>query len=241
VWVNRASIFPNAEDAATPVVEEDPIARATRLHRAGRTAMAINQLRRLPPAAPEYAEAQALISQWEAESAAPETVAEPAAPPADPAAAQRQALIDEAREAFGRADYLAALAGLEQAAELAPLDGEAAELAAAIERDLAPVARLVDLVRQGEHERALPDLWRRHEANPGDPVVRHLIVEGYYRMGVRDLQRGDAAAAAEHLTEAERLAPGDPLLARHRRFAASYASREKDLQYRIYVKYLPTR
>jgi hypothetical protein len=48
VWDNRSSIFPNAEDAAAPVVEEDPIARATRLHRAGRTAMAINQLRRVP-------------------------------------------------------------------------------------------------------------------------------------------------------------------------------------------------
>lgn len=241
LWDNRASIFPNAEDAAAPVAEEDAIARATRLHRDGRTAMAINQLRRLPPAAPEYAEAQALISQWEAESAAQPPPVEATEPAPDPTAAEHQALVAEAREAIGRDDYLAALARLEQAAELAPLDGEAAELQGAIERDLAPVARLVDLVRQGEHERALPDLWRRLEASSGDRVVRHLIVEAYSRMGMRDLQRGDAAAAAEHLAEAQRLAPDDPLLARHQRFAASYAQREKDLQYRIYVKYLPPR
>jgi tetratricopeptide (TPR) repeat protein len=241
LWDNRASIFPNAEEAVAPAAQEDAIARATRLHRDGRTAMAINQLRRLPPAAPEYAEAQALISQWEAESAAQPPPAEAAEPAPDPAAAARQALVAEARDAIGRDDYLAALSRLEQAAELAPLDGEAAELQGAIERDLAPVARLVDLVRQGEHERALPDLWRRLEASSGDRVVRHLIVEAYYRMGMRDLQRGDAAAAAEHLAEAQRLAPDDPLLARHQRFAASYARREKDLQYRIYVKYLPPR
>ncbi|HEX6204089.1 MAG TPA: hypothetical protein VF100_13900, partial [Thermoanaerobaculia bacterium] len=177
----------------------------------------------------------------EAESAAPSTATEPAEPAVDPAAVERQALIDEARLAAGRDEYLVALSRLEQAAELAPLDGEAAALRGELERDLAPVARLVDLVRQGEHERALPDLWRRYEANPGDRVVRHLLVEAYYRMGSRDLQRGDAAAAAEHLAEAAELAPDDPLLARHQRFAESYARREKDLLYRIYVKYLPPR
>lgn len=240
VWDNRARIFPNAEEAAAPVVEEDAIARATRLHRAGRTAIAINQLRRLPPSSPEYDEAQALISQWEAESAAPPAGAAPAED-ADPAVAARQALIEEARLAAERGEYLVALSRLEQAAEEAPLEGEAAALHAQIERDLAPVARLVDLVRQGEHERALPDLWRRHEADPADRVVRYLLVEAYYRMGARDLQRGDAAAAAEHLGEAAALAPDDPLLARHQRFAESYAEREKDLLYRIYVKYLPSR
>ncbi|HUO86086.1 MAG TPA: hypothetical protein VM617_01740, partial [Thermoanaerobaculia bacterium] len=242
LWENRRSIFPNAEEAASgPVVEEDAIARATALHDSGRTAMAINQLRRLPPTAPEYAEAQALISRWQAESTSPPPPPADGETPVDPAVARHRELVDAAGAALADGNYLSAVAALEQAAEIAALEGEAAELRQAIDRRLAPVARLVELVRQGDQERALPDLWRRLEVEPDDPVVRHLIIEAYYRMGVRDLQRGDAAAAATHLAEATALDPDDPLLSRHQRFAEAYAQRDKDLLYRIYVKYLPPR
>lgn len=65
---NRASLFPNSQEplqAAVPATI-DPIARARGLHAEGKAAIAIAQLRRLPPSEPQYAEAQSLISQWEA-------------------------------------------------------------------------------------------------------------------------------------------------------------------------------
>jgi hypothetical protein len=43
------------------------------------------------------------------------------------------------------------------------------------------------------------------------------------------------------LKEAAALAPDDPELVRHLRFAETYRERPPDLQYRIYVKYLPSR
>jgi hypothetical protein len=60
-------------------------------------------------------------------------------------------------------------------------------------------------------------------------------------MAVRELQRGDAASAVDYLDEALTVASDDPALLRHRRFAAAYAERDKDLLYRIYVKHLPQR
>jgi tetratricopeptide (TPR) repeat protein len=239
LWANRASIFPNSDDEAAAVVEDgDPIARATRLHESGRTPIAINQLRRLPPSSPQYQEAQALISQWEAAEASAQP-AEATAPDVDQT--RRAALLAEARAASEQGDFLLAADRLLEADEMAALGAEEEILRAQVERELAPVAPLIELVRQGEFERALPDLWRRWEADGGDPVAGRLIVDSYYSMAVRELQRGDAASAVDYLDEALTVASDDPALLRHRRFAAAYAERDKDLLYRIYVKHLPQR
>ena len=55
---------------------------------------------------------------------------------------------------------------------------------------------------------------------------------------MRDLQRADAVKAAEKFKEALNLAPNDAVLKRHMQFAQTYQERQKDLLYKIYVKYL---
>jgi tetratricopeptide (TPR) repeat protein len=150
--------------------------------------------------------------------------------------------MTEARAAADEGDYLRAADRLLEADRLAPLGPESAELQTLVERELAPVAPLVDLVRQGEFARALPDLWRRWEGSDGtDRLAGRLIIDAYYSMAVRELQRGDAASAADYLDEALTVSPADPVLLRHHRFAETYAQRDKDLLYRIYVKHLPPR
>jgi tetratricopeptide (TPR) repeat protein len=242
LWENRASIFPNADEAPVAVApaEVDPIARATRLHEAGRTAIAVNQLRRLPPESPQYEEAQALISQWEAEG---QPAAVPEAPGgADAEAEQRQVdLIEQAAAAAATGEYLRARSLLTEAETLAPLPAGSESLKAEVEAQVEPLVPQLELMEMGEYSRALPDLWRLHQADPDDPDVRHLIADAYYNLAVRSLQQGDAEGAAEHLEEAAEVSPDDPALARHLRFAQTYAQRDKDLLYRIYVKYLPPR
>ena len=240
VYDNRDSVFPNADEAPPPAAAEiDPIARATRLHDAGKSAMAVNQLRRLPPGSAQYEEAQALISQWEAEDQ-PATSAEPAA--ADDDSAQRQAaLVDDAAEAAGSGHYLRARELLAQAAALGPLPAASDPLQAEVAAQVAPLGPQLELMEMGEYSRALPDLWRMHESRPDDADVSRLIADSYYNLAVRSLQQGDAAAAVEHLEEAVSVTPDDAELARHLQFAQTYAQRDKDLLYRIYVKYLPPR
>ena len=58
---------------------------------------------------------------------------------------------------------------------------------------------------------------------------------------MHDLQHSDAKGAVQKLDEAAKLAPDDAEIARHRLFAQSYKDRAKDLLYRTYVKYLPSR
>ncbi len=67
---NRDQLFPNSkEEAPAPApaaakTANDPISRAERLQKAGRTTTAVSQLKRIPPNDPHYAKAQALIAQW---------------------------------------------------------------------------------------------------------------------------------------------------------------------------------
>ena len=255
---NREQLFPNSQEAeATPPAAAakaatDPISRAERLHKAGRTTTAVSQLKRIPPNDPHYAKAQMLIAQWTGGTAPGDPAAVGAASPGTapggvvPAlnaetTARRAALLAAAHQASAQNNYIRALGRLEQADALAKLDGAEAQLLADTRNRLAPLANQIDLFRQHEWEHALPDLWRMHDSDPANRDVTQLIVDSYYNLAVRDLQRADAKKAAENLKEAINLQKDDELLTRHYLFAQTYQERPKDLLYRIYVKYLPYR
>lgn len=248
LYQNRGSLFPNSETeeaAATPPQAPDPIARAEKLHKEGKTDLALSRLRRIPAADPNYPRAQKLIAEWgggpppgSAQGAAPAAQAAPATAESAP---RREALLASARAAYGERNYINALTRLEQAAALGRLDGEDVRLLQDTKRRLAPIAQQVDLFRQHEWEFIIPALWKLHDENPDDRDVTQLIVDSYYNLGVRDLQRADAMKAAEKFQEAVNLRPDDQVLRRHLLFAQTYQERQKDLLYRIYVKYLPYR
>jgi tetratricopeptide (TPR) repeat protein len=263
---NRDQIFPNSkEEAPAPApsakAASDPISRAERLYKAGRATTAISQLKRIPANDPHYAKAQALIAQWGGAGAgaggaagagatgtaaggapgAPGANGEPAPPLTPEAQARRATFLAAARQALGEQSSFKALLRLEQADALARLDGDDARLLAETRKTLAPLSNEIDLFHQHEWERLLPLLWRRHTAEPANRDIAQLMVDCYYDLAVRDLQRLDVEKAAASLKEAVALQPGDELLKRHYVFAQTYQERPKDLLYRIYVKYLPYR
>ncbi len=233
------SIFPNSTEPTAPSAPRpDPITRATELHKDGQTQMAIAQLRRLPPTDAQYAEAQVFIAQWE--SSETSTGQEPAGP-SEEQLEQQEALIEEARRAVAGTDNLRASELLQRAASIAPLDESAGELRATAQQRLDLVEPELRLFQQGDWEYALPNLWRLHEANPRNRDIRQLIVDSYFNLGLRDLQRGDPVSGSEKLAEATNLTSDDAELNRLSTFAQVYKERPSDLLYRIYVKYQPFR
>lgn len=267
VFQKKDQLFPNSqpEVTATPTLSADPIARAQRLNKAGKTAIALNQLRRIPPADPHYGEAQKLIAQWSgaggaasapATSTTPATAAAtpgaipplgtPPGTPGPPAAVspegadKRNGLLAEARQAYAERTYLKALNRLEAAGALAKLEGDDATLLADTKQKLVPLTRNIDLFRQHEWEFVAREMWTRHEAEPTNRDVTQLLADSYYNLAVRDLQRNDAPKAVEKLQQVVEL-QDDPVVRRHLQFAQTYKDRNKDLLYRIYVKYLPYR
>jgi tetratricopeptide (TPR) repeat protein len=255
-YQNWDRLFPNSQEEAVagPNLSQDPIARAERLHQAGKTPIAINQLKRLPSTDPHYRQAQKLIAEWGGGSAAPAPGAQgaqsgAAAPGAAsnvvPAAApvvldRRQLLLISAREAFEERMYIKAVHRLEQAEAIAKLDGSDAQLLTDARAHIEPLAKQLGAFRDHEWEYVLQDLWRMREANPGDRDVNQLIVDCYYNLALRDLQRADTTKAAEKLKEALNLQQ-DETIQRHLLFAQTYQQRPKDLLYKIYVKYLQYR
>lgn len=243
LFSNKDSVFPNsdAEEAVelAPAEVLGPIERATDLHEQGRTSMALGMLRRIRPDDPSYAEAQELIARWEAPA---EAGAEPDEDAVPPEALERRArILQAAQTAYEQQEYLFASQLFDRAARISPLESEPQELQEATDQALEPLAEEVALFEAGDYERLLPRLWRLREEQPGNRDVRRMMITTYYNRGVRELQRGDAAAAAAEFEEALAVAPDDEELRRHHLFAQTYESRPKDLLYRIYVKYLPAR
>jgi hypothetical protein len=176
-----------------------------------------------------------LISQWE-------KLATADAPAVDPRlAARRRGLLESAQQALAGGENFLARRRFEQAAELAPLEGDWVAMAAAAEERLQPMALELQLFKDGDYEYLVNQLWRRREADPANRDLARLLTVAYYDLGVLDLQRGDPAAAREKFREARAIDGNDPMLQRLERFAATYEKKSQDLLYRIFVKYLPMR
>lgn len=244
VYLNKDRLFPNSQtEEPSAGGAADPIARATDLHKRGQIDKAIRQLSLVSPEDPSFTQAQQLMAQWRAE--APATPSAPAiptgAPMPPPVSAERLALLGAAREAYEGGRYLEAIERLEEAQEKAQLETADAELLANAKRQIEPIAAQVHLFEQHEWEPALRDLWRLHEKEPGNRDVTRLMVDSYYNLGLRDLQRTDAARAVANFQEGLNLDPEDTDLQRQLVFAQTYQERPKDMLYRIYVKHLPLR
>ncbi len=238
LFSNWSSLFPNSTPAPAAAARPDPIARAKGLHADGKASIAIAQLRRLPPDSPQYDEAQALIAQWELEQAPADAGA---TGPSPEELARREALVAEAQAAAERREFMRTSELLSAAAAIAPLRGAEVQLLARADEQLQELQNFITIFREGEWDFALRDLWLLHEADPGNRDVTRLLVDSYYNLGVRDLQRNDAKAAAEQFREGLSLSPEDPELLRLADFAETYQTRPTDLLYRIFVKYVPFR
>jgi tetratricopeptide (TPR) repeat protein len=248
VWQNKDRFFPNSRQPEEPggaSPATDPIARATALHKAGKDPRAVDQLRRVSPSDPRYQQAQDLIKQWGGGGGAhePGTAQTPAGPatPAPPAIPpERLAALDAAHKAYAEGSYIRAAEILDQAANTGRLDPGDEDMLARAKAQIEPLAKQIELFKQHEWEYLIHDLWRIREKTPSRDVD-HMLIDSYYDLGVRDLQRADAVKAADKFKEALNLAPNDPVLKRHMQFAQTYQERQKDLLYKIYVKYLTYR
>lgn len=241
LYSRRDQVFPNSEteQTAVPVERTDPLTKATQLHEAGNTALAVAQLRRLAPDHPQYAQAQTLIAQWE-ERAVEAAEGEAVEPTEDELVYQGE-LLAAVREALGNNENIVASDLLDSAEAIAPLEPDDLALRDQITAQLEVVEEPLKLFRQGDWEYALPNLWRLREEHPGNKDITRLMVDCYFNLGLRDLQRGDPVTAFEKFEEALSLAPDDVALQRLAAFASAYKQRPSDLLYKVFVKYHPFR
>lgn len=238
LFTNRDSFFPNAQEGVEEQAPKaDPIQRARKLYDGGKEKLALSQLKRIQADSPHYEDAQSLIAEWsgpqepvvEEETLAPELVE------------QREQLMAAARSHAERREFLLVRSTLAEANQIAPLEPDELKLSEQADENLRPFNSQLQLIEDREWDEALRDLWRFHLQDKSNPDVVQLIVDCYYNLGVRDLQKGNKSGAASNFREAFELAPQDSEAERHALFADTYEKRPPDLLYRIYVKYLPYR
>ena len=234
-----STLFPNTDAPVRTKAaqEQTPITRATDLYKGGKRAVAIAQLKRVPPASPYYEEAQALIGQWEGEEGATQAAAGP--PPEQ--LAKREALMEQARQAETQRHYLAVEPLLTQAAAIVPLSEEEQALGERAAKAIEPLKGVLAMLRAEEYDRSLRDLWVVLDKDAGNADARLMLTTAYVNKGILSLQQGKPDEAEENLKEAAGLTPGDVDVERLLQFAQTYRQRNPDLLYRIYTKYLTPR
>ncbi len=235
-----SKLFPNARSGAqqpSGPTGAERLARAQELQKAGQTAQALAELKRVPPQDPAAVEAQLLATQWE------RLLAEASKPVLSAAQANRRRyLIESARQALASGNPVEARSLMERARALAPLDSDANELMNQTREALKPFAEEIRIFEQEDFEYAANLLWRRRQDGGPNPILDRLLIAAHYNLGVGLLKRGEPARAAERLGEVEELAGrSDQELERLRQFAATYRNRPQDLLYRVFVSQLEVR
>jgi tetratricopeptide (TPR) repeat protein len=237
VWKNWSTWFPNTAEAGNPKkAEQTPITRANELYHQGKRAIAIAQLKRVPPASPFYEEAQALLGKWEPEEAASNT----SGPNAEQQA-RRDALMAQAKQAASERRFLTVGPLLDQVAKIAPLSEEEKALRSQADDALKPLQPSLSMLKAEEYDQAARQLWVILEKDSGNADARVLLTTAYYNLGVLGLQQGKPDEAETSLKEAATLTPTDPDVQRLLQLAATYKERTPDLLYTIYTKYLNQR
>ncbi len=234
-------LFPN-QDAPPTMAQArkvDPIERATKMHEGGNTENAILMLERIQPQDPVYEDAQALIAQWKALVEAPPEPEDLG--PSKEQVARHTLLVNAARGAYRQGRHIRALKYYEQAVKILPLEAGDQAFQSESERRLAPLGDEMSLFANGEYVRVIPILWRKRELEPDNLDIQRLLVDSYYNLALTDMQRGNVQEAAKKLREALEVQPDNQELQRLQLFAQTYTQRRRDLLYRIFVKYLPSR
>jgi tetratricopeptide (TPR) repeat protein len=244
LWSNWATLFPNAAETAVAPKRPrvDRLQEANRLYLAGDLEAAIETARKIPAIDDDYQEAAQLVARWEQELVAQVPVEEVSPQTADEIEAQRQALLEKARRAYGEREFYRAARNFQAASKLGPLDNSANDLFEDARAQLRPIEQQLRLFRDGEYQRLLAPLWRMRVDDQQNADVRNLLVDSYFNLGVRSLRAGDPDKAASELGEIEELDPDDLMARRALRFARAYAEgTPRDLLYDIFVRALEVR
>jgi tetratricopeptide (TPR) repeat protein len=209
---------------------------AQRLADAGQLDQAIATLLAVPAGHPDHEEALARVAELRALKAQSSGMIE-----GRPATEVFQEQLERANAAFAANDYVAAKAALEQAAAIQPLPPEARQLYDQANVHATQFENARNLFRSGDYPAAITASEAILQQNPQNANARDLISRARFNMGVQALQQerlGDAIAHFDALLEEN---PDDELAQRARELAVRYDGTNKDLLYRIFVKYLPTR
>jgi len=149
--------------------------------------------------------------------------------------------IAAGRTAFDAHDYEAAKASLDTAARIKPLPPDLAAIYTTASQQVSKLEAAKALFKERRYQDAVTNLDPLLAADPQNQSIRRMLIAAHFDLGATALQEERLPDAMREFDEVLKSDPNDELAKRSRTLAERYAGQEKDLLYKIYVKYLPLR
>lgn len=234
-WVGYTMFFkPKGGEDLTSATAT--LSQAQTLARAGQYDQAITLLSAVQPDDPQHDRALQLIAEFKNKKAQSSAVVD-----GRPATEVWNDLTTKGRTAFAASDFLTAKQNLEKAHGMKPLP---ADLKAMLDSAALQVAKLdsaLVLFKTGNYTDAITTLEALLLGDPQNTNIQQLLANAHFNSGVVALQEEKLTVAVAEFDRVLRSNPSDEIAKRSKEIATRYEGQQKDLLYKIYVKYLPMR
>jgi len=228
-----------SKPAYDPAGTEAIFKQATTLAQKGQYDGAIALLQDVPVADPQHDKALSMIADLQHKKAqASELIA------GRPAAAVYQEALSTGRAAYDAHDYDAAKKAFDTAAAIKPLPPDVKPIYDTVTQQVSKLEGAKTLFKEQRYQEALSNLDALQQQDPQNQSVKRLIADAHFNLGAVALQEERLNDAVQQFDEVLKIDPNDELAKRSKALAERYNGQppiQKDLLYKIYVKYLPMR
>ena len=219
-----------------PAATEATIKQAGVLAQKGQYDLAIAMLQDVKPDDPQHDKALSMIADLQhRKTQSNELVG------GRPAAVVYQEELANGKAAFEAHDYDAAKKALDAAARIRPLPPDMKTLYDTAAQQVSKLDNAKALFGEQRYQDALTNLQSLAQQDPQNTSIRRMITDAHFNLGWTALTEERTSDAIREFDEVLKSDPNDELAKRSRGLAERYNGQPKDLLYKIYVKYLPTR
>jgi tetratricopeptide (TPR) repeat protein len=158
-----------------------------------------------------------------------------------PAAVVYQEALANGKAAFDAHDFDAAKKQFELALRVKALPPDMKVAYDTASQQVAKLDAAKTLFSERKYADAITNLQALAQQDPENKNIQRMLTDAHFNLGATSLQEAKTAEAVKEFDEVLKVDPSDELAKRSRELAVRYNGEDKDLLYRIYVKYLPLR
>ena len=225
-----------SKPSANPAATQSIFKQANTLAQKGQYDLAIAMLQDVKPDDPQHDKALSMIADLQhRKTQSAELVS------GRPAAVVYQENLANGKAAYEAHDYDAAKKAFDAAARIRALPPDMKALHDTASQQVAKLDAAKALFKEQRYQDALVNLQQLQQQDPQNASIKRIITDAHFNLGAGALTEERLTDAIKEFDEVLKNDPNDDLAKRSKSLAERYNGQPKDLLYKIYVKYLPTR
>jgi hypothetical protein len=225
-----------SKPAYDPAATQAIFSQAQSLAAKGKYDAAISALQDVKPDDPQHDRALNLIADLQHKKTQAAEMIE-----GRPAAVVYQEALANGKAAFDAHDFDAAKKQFELALRVKPLPPDMKTAYDMASQQVAKLDAAKALFSERKYADAITNLQALAQQDPENKNIQRMLTDAHFNLGATSLQEAKTPEAIKEFDEVLKVDANDELAKRSRELAVRYNGEEKDLLYRIYVKYLPLR